>query len=89
MLDVFAERGNERDEDDADDQQGEIVLDDRNVAEEVTGQREAANPGNAAQCAEHKKQTIAHATDTRHERGKSADDGKKARKDDGLAPCFA
>src|SRR5512146_2055383 len=85
MPDELANGRNERNEDDDDDHQGEVVLDDRDIAEEITRQRQAADPGQTAQCAEHQEQAIAHGTDASHERCESTDDGQKARKDDGLA----
>ena len=72
----------------ADNHQGEIVFDYGNVAEEVARQRKTGDPSETAERAEHQEQTIAHRTDTRHKRGEGADDGKKAREDDGLAAVF-
>src|SRR5574340_1794457 len=52
VADEFVDGGQERDDDDAEDHQGEVVLDDRDVAEEIARHGEAADPRQAAQRAE-------------------------------------
>src|SRR6187397_2573343 len=64
---------------------GQVVLDERDVAEIVAAVDEKRNPQHAAAEAVHYEVKIAHAADARHERRERADYGHEAREHDGLA----
>ena len=84
MPDELANSRNERNYYDTDDHQSEVVFDDGDIAKEIARQRQATNPRHAAQRAEHNEQPVIHRADARNKRGESANDGQKAREDNGL-----
>src|SRR6188768_1079272 len=64
---------------------GQVVLDERDVAEIIAAVYEKRNPQHAAAEAVHDEVEVAHAADARHERCERAYYGHEAREDDSLA----
>ena len=62
-----------------------MLLDDGDVAEEISHQDQRGNPQQGAEDAEREKPQIIHAADARHERRERAEDRHEARDDDRLA----
>src|SRR3989338_7092104 len=88
VTDEFANGGQQRNNDDAENHQREVILDDWNIAKRITRYGETADPCEAAQRAEQHEQTIIHQADACHERRKGTDDGQEAREQDGFAAMF-
>src|SRR5665811_1046729 len=81
-------RGKEGYQDHAQDNQGKVVFNDRNIAKEVTRQRQAAYPREAAQCAEQHEQSVTHQAYAGNKGCKGANDGHESRKKDRLSTMF-
>src|SRR5262245_59296975 len=81
----FEHRGEDRDDDDGQDHQLEVLLDDRLAAELPAGHQEEEHPGHSARDIEEREPCIAHSADTGDKRGEGTDDRYEARQDDRLA----
>jgi hypothetical protein len=66
----------------------EIVLDDRDAAEEIARRNKQENPERAANDIEEQKAFVRHAADAGHERRECSYDRQKSRNDDRLAAMF-
>ncbi len=85
MGDEFEGDREERDDDDADHDELEVLLDDGYVAEEIAGTEDAPDPDQSADHVEGEEAAVVHRADACHEGGEGADDGNEAGDDDRLA----
>ena len=84
----FNQRRQDRNEDDRQNHQREVLLHHRNVPEQVAGRNEAPDPQETPEHAESQEAQVVHPPDARDERGEGADDGHEARDDDRLDAVF-
>ena len=75
----------QRQQDDADHQQRQVLLDERHVAEEVAQGHQAADPGHGADHAEHDEARVVHLRHAGDEGREGPHDGQEARQGHGLA----
>ncbi len=77
--------GHHRDEDNGHEHDGEVVLDEGQIAEEIPAEGKQRRPQQAAKDVEADEVAVGHASHTGYEGGKGADDGDEARQEDGDA----
>src|SRR5262245_3717975 len=85
MPEELDDRGDQRNEDDAERDQGKVVLDDWNVAERIARSCAEANPRDGANDVVEGELRIGHRARARHERDEGADDGNEPSEHDRLA----
>lgn len=77
-----------RDQDDSQYGQGEVLFDDRQVTKEIASESEEGYPNNRTDNVIYQEARIIHGTDPGHKWGKGADNGDEAGQDDRLAAVF-
>lgn len=78
-----------RDEDDGQDDEGKVVFDDGDVAEEVTGEGKQSYPDDTPEDIVGNKFAVVHFADAGYKGGKSAHNGNKTGKKDSLVTVFS
>lgn len=84
FADSFVENGQQREDDDAQGYEGEVLLDDRNVAEEVTAAYEEGNPDNSADNIILSKGCVVHFAYACYEGSEGTDNGHETGQEDGF-----
>ena len=82
MPDIFHHHRQDGNYDDRDDDQREILFDEGDVAEEISGDHAEGNPENGSADAEGQEARIVHGADTGHEGCEGAEDRHEAGDDD-------
>ena len=86
--DELDDAGQDRDDDDHHDDEREVALDHRDVAEQVAPDDEDHDPGDAADDVVEDETAVVHAADPGDERRERADDRHEPGDDDGLPAVF-
>ena len=84
----FNQHRQNRDANDAENNDFEVVFDNGNLTEEIACERKAAYPNRTAEKAVPQKTAVGHVAHTGHKRGKGAYDGHKTRDHQGAATVF-
>lgn len=84
----FDDGGKDRDDDDGDDEQLEVMLYERQVSEKVACIAEQRHPGGSADQVEQHEAGVMHSAHSGDERCESTDDGHEPRENDGFAAVF-
>ncbi len=84
----FPEDREDGESDDAKNNQFEVVLEDRDVAKQVTEQSEGTDPDESADDVVEKEEAVVHLSQPGDERGEGPDDGNEAGDDDRFSAIF-